>query len=116
MKSPFGFMTNHIKAVKAAGQEPISSQLHNFDCLGELIWANKSVAKPLVDGLQQEIICDKMWNYFLLNVSDTTLVRPDEYNYNRNFVHAPIWTALLYTKIGAFPPIVVPPSTGRNPV
>ena len=88
--------------------ESVDTHVQHLDSMGEVFSTNKALLKPLIDGFQQDVSGDKMWWFFLLDVSDATLVRPDEYAYNRNFVHAPYWTAILFTKIGALPPLIGP--------
>lgn len=105
--SSFSDLLDVVGAIKDAGNHSINKLLQLYDDLGTAIWINRVAVKPLIDALLQEPLCDKVWFFYLLNVSDTALARPDEYSYSRNFIHAPFWIAILYTKIGAVPPPAV---------
>ncbi|KAJ3090469.1 hypothetical protein HK102_003650 [Quaeritorhiza haematococci] len=61
--------------------------------------------RDAMDAKSPELV-DVFWQFFLADVPDNHLVRPDEYNYSRNFIHAPFWVALLMTKLKVPPPVV----------
>jgi hypothetical protein len=49
-------------------------------------------------------LIDIFWKFFLQDAPDHFLVRPDDYNYNRNLIHQPFWITLLATRLEIPPP------------
>ncbi|KAJ3226007.1 hypothetical protein HK099_005713 [Clydaea vesicula] len=94
--------------------EPLSKMVQLFDDLATAFINNKTGLKILIEGLLSETVSDKVWNFFLHDVTENSLVRPDEYGYTRNFIHAPFWTAILYTKLGAVPPNISGDNASRH--
>lgn len=105
-KAPYSVLSSDLLALRKVWTGDFLEQVRLFDNLAETLWANKSLAKPVVDGLQQELIADRLWNFFMNGASDASLVKPDEYSYARNFIHAPFWTAILFSKLSTLPPPV----------
>jgi hypothetical protein len=49
-------------------------------------------------------LIDIFWKFYLYDAPDHFLVRPDDYNYNRNLIHQPFWISLLATRLEIPPP------------
>ncbi|OAJ41162.1 hypothetical protein BDEG_24803 [Batrachochytrium dendrobatidis JEL423] len=45
-------------------------------------------------------------SYYLADVPENQLARPDDYNYSRNMIQSPFWVSLLFTKLSCAPPLL----------
>ncbi|KAJ3352902.1 hypothetical protein HDU83_007559 [Entophlyctis luteolus] len=75
-----------------------------FDNLANSILKDKPKLHELIDALTIESTVDKFWNFFLNGVTDSQMVKPDDYDYTRNFIHEPFWIAIILTKLSMTPP------------
>lgn len=75
-----------------------------YDQLCTAIANHESELRGAIDAAAQPTRIDVFWNFFLEKVPDNQLPRPEEYNFNKNFVHDPIWISLFCTKLSLPPP------------
>ncbi|KAJ3208349.1 hypothetical protein HDU82_002587 [Entophlyctis luteolus] len=75
-----------------------------FDNLANSILKDKPKLHELIDALTIESTVDKFWTFFLNGVTDSQMVKPDDYDYTRNFIHEPFWIAIILTKLSMTPP------------
>jgi hypothetical protein len=75
-----------------------------YDQLCTAIAINKSELRGAIDAATLPARIDAFWDFFSEHVPDNQLARPEEYNFNKNFVHDPIWISLLCTKLSVPPP------------
>lgn len=94
-------MLKEVPAVK------LTSRIKVYDEFATFLSINRSHCKQIIETIVSEDISDYIWNFYLGDVSDNYLARPDEYTYKRNFIHTPFWFSTLYTKIGVLPPPTV---------
>ena len=77
-----------------------------YDEVASTIIEHKEDFASLVGAIRQEEIVDQFWSFFLHDVPENQLARPDDYSYARLFVHSPFWVSLLLSKIGMPPPSI----------
>ncbi|KAI8611201.1 armadillo-type protein [Chytriomyces sp. MP71] len=75
-----------------------------YDDLANAILKEKVKLTELIEFLTLETNADMFWDFFLEGIEDNKLVRPDDYGYTRNFVHAPFWISILLVKLCMTPP------------
>lgn len=63
-----------------------------------------SLSSDIERELNDESLSDVYWTFFLHDVPDTQLAKPDDYSYDRNYVVSPTWVSLLYSKLRVAPP------------
>ena len=80
--------------------------LKAYDELANCLARERIELKELIDAMVKDENVDEFWEFWLKDVPENQLVRPDEYSYVRNFVHAPFWVALCLTRLGVAPPPV----------
>ncbi|KAJ3309526.1 hypothetical protein HDV04_005966 [Boothiomyces sp. JEL0838] len=80
------------------------AQLRLYDQLSTAMAVNKVDLRALIDAIAAPAKVDKFWAFYLASVPDNQLARPDEYNYDLNNIHNPLWISLLYTKFSIPPP------------
>ena len=79
-------------------------RLKVYETISNAIVLSKSDLRPIVEFCLQTARADEIWGYFLGGVPENQLARPEEYNYNRNHAHNPMWMALMYCKFALPPP------------
>ncbi|RKO83110.1 hypothetical protein BDK51DRAFT_30371, partial [Blyttiomyces helicus] len=93
--------------VKDSLHLPLPTLLKTYDELATALAApipgSPSLA-TIVQAVGSEASADEFWNFFLADVPENQLVRPDDYPYWKNFVHAPFWVAIVLCKLGVLPP------------
>ncbi|KAI9106007.1 armadillo-type protein [Phlyctochytrium arcticum] len=102
--SSFRSIITPLGAVKDALQSGPAQLLKAYDELANCILKERAELPELIAAVTMDATGDEFWGFFLEDAPENQLVRPDDYNYARNFVHAPFWVALLLTKLGAPPP------------
>ncbi|KND03924.1 uncharacterized protein SPPG_01373 [Spizellomyces punctatus DAOM BR117] len=102
----FGSIVTPLGAVRDAQGGPFPLLLKAYDELANVIARDRTEITELVDAITLDANVDEFWNFYLEDAPDNQLVRPDDYNYARNFVHTPFWISLLLTKLGVPPPSV----------
>ncbi|KAI8809948.1 armadillo-type protein [Cladochytrium replicatum] len=108
--TPFSpYLITHLSTLREIIHSPISND--TLKCFSELASA---IAKDRAGELRELVVAitldenvDTFWQYFLGSVDENQLAKPDDYNYSKNFVHSPCWTAILLTKLGIHPPPLV---------
>ncbi|KAJ3269686.1 hypothetical protein HDV01_001114 [Terramyces sp. JEL0728] len=87
----------------SVGVSPLQ-QMRLYDQLTTSMAVNKVDLRALIDAIASPARVDKFWGFYLASVPDNQLARPEEYNYDLNNIHNPLWVALLYTKFSIPPP------------
>ncbi|KAJ1568770.1 hypothetical protein HK405_014015 [Cladochytrium tenue] len=82
----------------------LERRLRAFDELANFLYKNKGDLQDLVSALGQKTTVEEFWIFFLKDTPENQLVRPDDYDFGRNFIHAPFWIALVLTKLSVGPP------------
>ncbi|KAI9362464.1 armadillo-type protein [Zopfochytrium polystomum] len=115
--TPFKSVLVPLGLVRDAVGSPLQAKIRAYDDLANFIFKERVELKDLVAALSQETTVDEFWNFFLKDAPENQLVRPDDYNYGRNFIHGPFWISLLLSKLSiAPPPLLVLDSTKRDTV
>ncbi|KAI9005894.1 armadillo-type protein [Gaertneriomyces semiglobifer] len=111
----FPHIATPLGNVKDAQGGPFPLLLRAYDELAYSICMarERTEVGDLIKSITMEDKVDEFWNFFLQDAPDNQLVRPDDYNYARNFVHTPFWISLLLTKLEVLPPSVAE-GTPRN--
>lgn len=98
------------------GGSSIFITIRAFDDLANFVQKDRTELRDLVNGISQDSTVDEFWEFFLGDAPDNQLVRPDDYNYGRNFIHNPYWIAIMLTKISVPPPPLLLGDTVRRDV
>lgn len=106
-KTSYSELFSHLVKLKELSSLPKYTLLSNFEEIASVFVSSKSLLKPLIEAITAEVITDTFYSYYLGDVADNTLARPDEYSYSRNFVQAPFWISILYSKLAVCPPQIV---------
>ncbi|KAJ3064614.1 hypothetical protein HDU98_011984, partial [Podochytrium sp. JEL0797] len=101
---PLGF-------VKDSFGGPPAKTIKAFDDLANSILKDRPKLQELIDALMMESTVDTFWFFYLEGVTDSQLVKPDEYDYTKNFIHSPFWISILLSKLSMTPP---PLTTNEN--
>ncbi|KAI9207546.1 armadillo-type protein [Polychytrium aggregatum] len=99
----YGIVANLTKLSAVIGG-PLLEVIKCMDELANQIAKDRVELREIIDSIISDDNADMMWNFFLSEVLDNGLVKPDEYDYSRNFIQSPFWVALLMTKLGVSPP------------
>jgi hypothetical protein len=102
--TPFKSAVAHVAELKDSFSGSLSVRLRSMDNLANYMAKSKSELKELIAAIVDDKFVDEYWKFFLHDAPENQLVRPDEYNYVRNFIQGPFWIALLLTKLGVPPP------------
>ncbi|KAJ3041918.1 hypothetical protein HDV00_008427 [Rhizophlyctis rosea] len=102
--TPFRSIVTPLGLVKDALSTSQMQVMKAYDDLANALARERIELKELIDATVVDANVDEFWNFYLHDVPENQLVRPDDYNYTRNFVHAPFWIALLLTKLTIPPP------------
>ncbi|KAJ3318939.1 hypothetical protein HDV06_006928 [Boothiomyces sp. JEL0866] len=97
----------------SVGVSPLA-QMRLYDQLSTAMAVNKVDLRALIDAIAAPARVDKIWAFYLASVPDNQLARPEEYNFDLNNIHNPIWVALLYTKFSIPPPPLGDASARRD--
>ncbi|KAJ3242402.1 hypothetical protein HDU78_001407 [Chytriomyces hyalinus] len=92
--------------VKDSLSKSIVHTIKAYDDLANAILKDKSKLTDLLESMTLETNADAFWGFYLEGVTDSQLVRPDDYDYTRNFIHAPFWISIVLTKLSMTPPPV----------
>ncbi|KAJ1562765.1 hypothetical protein HK096_003735 [Nowakowskiella sp. JEL0078] len=99
------FLLEYLETLKSSLNKPYFFTIKAYDDLAFAIAKEKlGGLQDLVAAIALEENVDLFWEFFLSDVPENQLVRPDEYNYTRNFIHSPFWISLLLTKLNVHPP------------
>lgn len=85
---------------------PKEKLMREYDQLCTTIATNKAELRASVEAACIPARIDTFWYFFLEGVAENQLARPEEYNYQKNLVHNPVWIALFCTKLNVPPPPV----------
>ncbi|KAI9350180.1 armadillo-type protein [Obelidium mucronatum] len=102
--------------VKDSFGGPLVTTLKAFDDLANAILKDKPKLQELIDALTSESSADTFWYFFLDGVTDSQLVKPDDYDYTKNFIHSPFWISILLTKLSMTPPPLTNSENDRRDV
>ncbi|KAJ3084110.1 hypothetical protein HDU99_003321 [Rhizoclosmatium hyalinum] len=83
---------------------PLIYTIKAYDDLANAILKDKPKLQELIDSLTAEGTVDTFWFFFLDGVADSQLVKPDDYDYTKNFIHSPFWISILLAKLSMTPP------------
>ncbi|KAJ3339980.1 hypothetical protein HDU91_000920, partial [Kappamyces sp. JEL0680] len=92
---------NKLKSVRKLNELEL---VRAYDAFATALAANKQDFRGIIEAMAVPIRVDECWAFFLNGVPENQLVRPEEYDYLRNFIHSPIWISLVYTKFTVPPP------------
>ncbi|KAL2913671.1 hypothetical protein HK105_206831 [Polyrhizophydium stewartii] len=94
---------------------PINPRIKAYDQLATALALHKTEYRPLIDAMLLYERIDEFWNFYLSDVPENQLARPDDYNYSRNFVQSPFWISILLTKFSCTPPpLTLDPNSRRD--
>ncbi|KAI8904746.1 armadillo-type protein [Gorgonomyces haynaldii] len=97
-------ITSALTALREATSKSALTLIKAYDNLCIALAVHKPEMRALVDALCNTERADKFWSYYLEDVQENQLAKPDEYDYSRNYVQAPYWISLLCTKFNILPP------------
>ena len=100
-------ISTQLTALREATMKSMLALTKAYDSLCTSIAVHKSEIRPIIDALINNERPDKYWSFFLGDVQENQLARPDDYNYFRNFTQSPFWISLLCTKFNILPPALV---------
>ncbi|KAJ3313925.1 hypothetical protein HDU76_002509 [Blyttiomyces sp. JEL0837] len=113
-QSPFKNVLVTLGLLRDTLGGPVRVTLRAFDDLANFIAKERVDFAELIDAITQESSVDEYWMFFLDDAPENQLVRPDDYNYNRNFIHAPFWISILLSKLNVNPPPLTIGETTRR--
>ncbi|TPX30748.1 hypothetical protein SmJEL517_g05768 [Synchytrium microbalum] len=93
-----------VKLLPKASESGLRAVLKVYDDIANKICNVQTSCAPLVEVITADESVDRFWEFFLSDVPENQLVRPDDYSYTRNFVQAPFWISLLLCKFRLPPP------------
>jgi hypothetical protein len=100
----FGPLSTQLGKLRDAQHLTSLGMMKLYDQLITALAVAKLEMKSLVETFSIPYRVDSFWQYFMHKVPENQLVRPEEYDYTRNYVHNPIFSALLFTKFSVPPP------------
>ncbi|KAJ3055066.1 hypothetical protein HK097_011629 [Rhizophlyctis rosea] len=104
--TPFRTIVTPLGLIKDALTSPQMVIMKAYDELANVLARERIELKELIDAMVKDENVDEFWDFWLRDVPENQLVRPDEYSYTRNFVQSPFWCALVLTRLGVAPPVV----------
>lgn len=90
--------------IRDAIKGPAHVLIREMDAFANGIYKVRNEIKAFLEVLTAPGFVDEYWTFFAADTPESQLIRPDDYNFNAVFVHAPFWIALLLTKLSVPPP------------
>ncbi|EGF80415.1 hypothetical protein BATDEDRAFT_24972 [Batrachochytrium dendrobatidis JAM81] len=87
-------------------QGTLQIKIRAYDQLATSLAIHKTDYRSLIDAMLLHERIDEFWQYYLADVPENQLARPDDYNYSRNMIQSPFWVSLLFTKLSCAPPLL----------
>jgi hypothetical protein len=78
--------------------------LLTYDELANIIASNTNDYGDLPELLISQSRAKFIWDFYLLDVKESMLIKQEEYSFHRYFTQIPFWVALLYTKLAVLVP------------
>ncbi|TPX45274.1 hypothetical protein SeMB42_g04067 [Synchytrium endobioticum] len=100
-----------VKLLPKSAEHGLHRVVTMYDQIASKLSVLRTDCAEFIAAITTDALVDTFWNFFLNDVPENQLVRPDDYSFTRNSVQTPFWISLLLTKLRASPP---PPSTGEG--